>query len=125
MDSVTMISELKDKVKSFVAERDWERYHDPKSIAAALCVEAGELLEIFQWDDAETARSRCRDPRYRESVEEELADVVIYALSLANQASMDLSRAVLAKIEKNARKYPVDKVRGQDFVKYGEEGGEW
>lgn len=90
-------------LRSFVAERDWDQFHSPKDLAVALSVEAGELLESFQW------RSEA-DP---EKLREELADVVMYAILLADKSGFDLPEAIMSKLASNAKKYPVEKARGR------------
>ncbi len=110
-DASTTVRELRDRVVAFVHERDWEKYHNPKDIAISMSVEAAELLELFQWrsdsqvdlDDSET----------REAIEDELADVFVYCLSLANAIDCDLSDVTLRKLAKNERKYPADEWRGR------------
>jgi len=103
------IKELQRLVDSYVTERDWKRYHKPKDIAISIAIESSELLELFQWkpDPVETG---ALNDELKSRVGEELADVVIYCACLANSADVDLSGALLDKIQKNRRKYPVGKV---------------
>ena len=102
--------ELRDRLRQFAAERDWDKFHSPKNLATALSVEAAELLEHFQWlSEAESARL---PPEKREQVRDEMADVLIYLVRLADKLDVDLLAAAARKIEKNAQKYPADKVRG-------------
>jgi dCTP diphosphatase len=101
---------LRAALRTFAAERDWDQFHSPRNLATALAVEAAELLEPFQWLTDE--QSRDLSPDARTAVEEELADVLLYLVRLADRLDVDLERAAMAKIEKNARKYPVDKARG-------------
>ena len=105
-DEKTPVARLKRLVSDFVAARRWESYHVPKNLAMALVVEAGELVEIFQWLTPAEASAVVEDPEGRARVEEELADVLCYVLALANALGIDLSAAVAAKMVKNARKYP-------------------
>lgn len=98
------------KVRKFRDERDWQQFHDPKSLAASICIEAAELLELFQWLSPDEARREAAEKRER--VSEELADVAIYLIELADIAGIDLAGAIEAKLEKNAAKYPVEKSRG-------------
>ena len=97
-------------VLRFRDERDWKQFHNPKDVALSLLLEAGELLEIFQWKDAagvaEAAQARKAD------LADELADVLSYTLLMAHELGIDLGAALQAKLEKNARKYPVDKAKG-------------
>lgn len=111
-DSETTLGDLKRAVARFAEERDWEQFHSLKNLSMALAGEAAELMEPFQWlKDGEDFRLMEED-RKRTAVEEELADVVIYALQFANRAGVDLSAAIEAKMEKNAVKYPVEESRG-------------
>lgn len=114
-DGKTTLAELKSSVMDFVRERDWERFHSPKNLSMALAAEAAELMEHFLWDTPE-ASSRKTDT---EEVADELADVLIYALEFANISGIDLTRAIEAKMRKNALKYPVEKSRGKS-LKYTE-----
>lgn len=98
------------KIRKFRDDRDWKRFHDPKNLAASVCIEAGELLELFQWMSGEEATRFAADNRER--VSEEIADVAIYLIELADITGIDLVRAIEAKLEKNAKKYPVEKSRG-------------
>jgi NTP pyrophosphatase (non-canonical NTP hydrolase) len=104
------IEELKQRLRAFAAERDWEQYHSPKNLAMALIVEAAELVEHFQW--LSEAQSRALDPGKREQVAQELADVFIYLVRLADRLDIDLLDAAGRKIVLNAEKYPADQVRG-------------
>jgi len=102
--------ELRDALRAFAAERDWDQFHSPRNLATALAVEAAELLEPFQWLTDEQSRSL--PPQARVAVEEELADVLLYLIRLADKLDMDLVAAARAKVVKNAAKYPVEKWRG-------------
>ena len=104
------ILRLRDQLRQFAAERDWDQFHSPKNLAAALSVEAAELLEPFQWLSEE--QSRLLPPESLEKVTQELADVFLYLIRLADRLNVDLVAAAARKIELNARKYPVDKCRG-------------
>ena len=110
-DAATTLQDLRERMAAFVRERDWEQYHTPKNLSMSIAIEAAELMEHFQWLSAE--ESRALDPVALQEVGEELADIVIYALSLANALDFDLADTVLAKMEKNARTYPADQVRGK------------
>jgi NTP pyrophosphatase (non-canonical NTP hydrolase) len=102
-----MIQALKQLLVEFRDERDWKKFHDPKNLAEAISIEAAELLELFLWKDpADVARSITSDRKFRKSVEQELADVLCFSLSLANVAKIDVARAVKEKIEANRIKYP-------------------
>ena len=95
------------KVLKFRDERDWKQFHDPKSLASSICIEAAELLELFQWLTPDQARQQATDKRER--VSEEIADVAIYLIELADITGIDLAQAIEAKLEKNAAKYPAVK----------------
>ena len=112
-DSQTTLSDLKTRILAFARERDWEQFHAPKNLSMALAAEAGELMEHFLWVGAEASGEIVRNPAKRGKIEEELADVVIYALEFANVTGIDLSAAIERKMAANALKYPVDKARGR------------
>lgn len=118
-DATTTVGELKARALAFARERDWEQFHAPKNLAMALAAEAGELMEHFLWDTPEASRERTRDPARRAKIEEELADVVIYALEFANMSGIDVAAAIERKMRRNAEKYPVDKAKGRS-AKYNE-----
>lgn len=107
---ITKLEQLATAVKEFGRERDWHQYHDPKNLAAALIVEAAELLEPFQWLTPE--QSLNLPPDKHEAVRQEMADVLIYLVSLANCLEIDLLKAAEDKLAINAAKYPVEKARG-------------
>ena len=118
MDSKTTIAELKDQVTRFRDAREWGKFNDVKSLAEALVIESGELLEIFLWKDKETISEALKSsPKYREALSDEVADVFIYLLQLVHDSGVDLSEAVAKKMEKNARKYPVEEWKGK-MTKY-------
>jgi dCTP diphosphatase len=104
------IDELRQRLREFARERDWEQFHSPKNLAMALIVEAAELVEHFQW--LTEMQSGALEPERREQVAQELADVFIYLVRLADRLDIDLLDAAERKISLNARKYPADKVRG-------------
>jgi NTP pyrophosphatase (non-canonical NTP hydrolase) len=112
-DSNTTVRELRDAIARFVRERDWERFHDPKNLAMSIAIEAAELMEPLQWARSDEVPARLADPSLRQALTDELADVVCYVLSLANRLDIDLASAVLAKVERNARKYPAERFRGR------------
>ena len=104
------LDELRARLRSFAAERDWRQFHAPKNLAIALSVEAAELLEHFQWlSEDDSRRLPAADLA---KVREEIADVLLYLVRLADELNVDLAAAARDKIELNARKYPVDKARG-------------
>jgi NTP pyrophosphatase (non-canonical NTP hydrolase) len=100
-------------VRQFVAQRDWNQFHTPKNLVMALAIEAAELMEHFQWIGVEQSRDVGRDADKRQQVGEELADVVCYALALANELDLDVSSTVRDKMQKNEAKYPAAEYRGR------------
>jgi dCTP diphosphatase len=104
------IAEVQARIREFVAERDWERFHTPKNVAAALSVEAAELLEIFTWLTPEESSELA--PPERQHAAEEVADVLVYSLRLADLLGIDVDEAVDAKLRANAVRYPAEAVRG-------------
>ena len=112
-DDCTTIAALRRDVQRFVDERDWRQFHNPKDLCISLSIEAAELLEEFQWLTSEQVDQASQDPEARASVASELADVLIYGLSLANALDLDLSAAVREKLVASGRKYPADRFRGR------------
>ena len=108
---------LQNALREFARERDWEQFHSPKNLATALSVEAAELLEHFQWLTDE--QSRTLDDAKRTAVGEELADVLLYLLQLADKLDIDPLQAAERKLRLNADKYPADRARGRSD-KYNE-----
>ena len=107
---MTEMEKLRDQMREFARLRDWDQFHSPKNLAMALSAEAGELTEIFQW--LTEAQSRSLEPQARTAAGEEIADVLIYLVRLADKLGIDPVAAARAKLVENARKYPVDKARG-------------
>lgn len=104
------LAKLVADLRRFASERDWDQFHSPKNLAAALSVEAGEVLEHFQW--LTEAQSRKLSAKKREQIALELADVLLYLLRLADQLDIDLLDAASRKIKINAKKYPAHRARG-------------
>ena len=98
------LKEIIDKLVEFRDERDWSQFHNPKDLALAINIEAGELLELYLWKNHEEAD--------KEKVKEELADVMAFAFLLADRYGFDIKEIMLDKIKKNGEKYPVDKAKG-------------
>ncbi len=96
--------ELKEKIRRFNRERDWEQFHSPENLAKSVCIEAAELLECFQWDDDFDLNA----------VSEEMADVFTYLIDLADRLDVDLLEVTDRKMDKNALKYPVKKAKGKN-----------
>jgi NTP pyrophosphatase (non-canonical NTP hydrolase) len=112
-DSTTPVAALKEAMQRFVAERDWEQFHSPKNLVMGLAVEAAELMEHFLWVDNEASRQVRHDAARLGEVADEMADVACYLLALSNTLGIDLSEAILAKLAKNAVKYPAEEYRGR------------
>lgn len=111
---------LQQRLREFARERDWDQFHSPKNLSMALIGEAAELVEHFQWLTEEQS-AQLPDEKLR-AVEQELADVFLYLLRLADQLNVDLLAAAAHKIDLNARKYPAEQVRGSS-KKYTEYHG--
>lgn len=109
-DPIDSLDTLRQRIRAFAEARAWERYHTPKNLVMALSVETAELLEPFQWLTPE--ESQHLSPAQREAVRQEIADVLIYLTRLADLLDVDLLEAAADKLAINARKYPVDKARG-------------
>ncbi len=121
---VNPISELQLRLRSYAQERDWEQFHSPKNLSAALAVEASELLEHFQW--LTEAQSATLSADKKEAVAMELADVFLYTLRLADRLQIDLLVAVDRKFIINEQRYPAEKVRGsaKKYHEYDQEGAD-
>jgi dCTP diphosphatase len=102
------IMDIANRLTKFADDRDWGQYHSPKNLAISLAVEAGELLEIFQW----LPDNQPYDEPIRDKASEEIADILIYAIMFSRKMNIDMENAVLRKIDINAKKYPVDKAKG-------------
>jgi NTP pyrophosphatase (non-canonical NTP hydrolase) len=109
---VNELERLRDALRDFASERDWEQFHSPKNLAMALSVEVAELVEHFQWQTEE--QSARPAPEVLAAVREETADVLLYLVRLADRLDIDLVAAADDKLALNARKYPADKVRGSN-----------
>ncbi|MGB0335171.1 MAG: nucleotide pyrophosphohydrolase [Opitutales bacterium] len=118
-DQETNLQEIKDKVLDFAKERDWEQFHSPKNLSMAIAAEAAELMEHFLWQSPEVSRLDMHAKNLRAKVEEELADVFIFAIEFANITGMDIAAIIEAKMAQNAEKYPVEKAKGRS-AKYTE-----
>lgn len=115
MDSKTTLQELKNPVADFIKERDWNQFHFPKNLSMAIALEAAELMEKFTWIEAKASDDELKE--HRQEIEQELADIVILSLAFANRCNIDVSSAVMHKIEEIKKKYPVEKVKGK-YLKY-------
>ena len=112
-DTTATVADLKKLVEDFVVERQWEPFHDPKNLSCSIAIEAAELMEHFQWLRSDQLDAVRRDPAQMELISEELADIVAYALSFAAAMDIDVSKALAAKMKKNALKYPAAQFRGR------------
>lgn len=106
-DHEKTLGELKERVEQFTQSRQWGKAHSPKNLAMSIAIEAAELMEIFQWVESEEAWDYVKDEVIFEHLGEEMADVMIYCLSLANQLDIDVSHIIEDKIVKNGQKYPL------------------
>jgi len=112
-DAHTRVADLRDLCGRFVAERAWETFHSPKNLAMSIAIEAAEIMEHVQWLTDEESRALVRDAPAHQALADELADVVIYCLMLANSAQIDISRAVQGKLTRNQKRFPPEVVRGK------------
>ena len=117
MGNQDSLENLRNRINTFVAERDWTQFHTPKNLAMAMIVEAAELVEHFQWDTP--IESQNLTPVKREAVSHELADTFVYLLRLAEVLQINLIDAANQKIDLNAQKYPIEKAKGSN-AKYTE-----
>jgi dCTP diphosphatase len=112
-DTSTTLAALRNLVREFVEERDWRQFHSPKNLSMSLAIEAAELMEHFQWIDVPASREASLDPARLGPIGEELADVLCYALAMANELGLDITTIVKDKMAKNALKYPAAEFRGR------------
>jgi NTP pyrophosphatase (non-canonical NTP hydrolase) len=110
-DDATTVQQIRELVDQFVSARNWHRFHNPKNLAMSLAIEAGELMEHFQWLTLEQAGDVQGDARRKHDVGEELADCLAYVLAMANTMDIDLSSTLAKKMIRNAEKYPADEVQ--------------
>ena len=115
------LSTIQTRLREFARERNWEQFHSPKNLSMAIASEAGELLELFQWLSVPESKHIMDDPKKASAVREEIADVLIYLVRLADILKIDLLQAADQKIESNARKYPISAAKGTTR-KYNELG---
>jgi dCTP diphosphatase len=124
-DADATLAELKKRVRDFRDRRQWERFHTPKNLSMAIAVEAAELMEQFQWLAPDESWELAKDEGGLEMMKEELADIIIYALSFANCLELDVTTAVVDKLAKNTEKYPETDYRGRSSWLESRERGEW
>jgi len=109
-NSMNDLNQIRDRIRKFRDERDWMQFHNPKNLACSISIEANELLEHFQWSTAE--ESLLVAQKKKTDIAQEIADVAIYVIELADNLGIDLKRAILDKLAHNAEKYPKNVVRG-------------
>lgn len=119
MDNSTNLQALKQSVKDFCEDRDWDQFHNIKDLSLALSIESAELLEIFRWKDAGELKALLSKPEKVEAVSDEMADIFFFLLRISQMYDIDLSKGLQNKIKKNALKYPIEKSRGKNN-KYNE-----
>ncbi len=122
-DETMTIAQLRRMLADFVAEREWEKYHDPKNLSMAIAIETAELMEHFQWVRNEELPELLRDEGRRAEIADEVADIACFLLALANALDLDLSDAVRDKMKRNAAKYPADVFRGRYYKPAAPETG--
>ena len=119
MDKDTRIQDIKDRIKKYCEDRDWDQFHNPKELAIGVITEASEVLEHFRFKSEEEMEQFFKDPKKREDIEDEMADVLYFLFRLAQKYDVDLSEAFKRKMNKNERRYPVEKFKGSN-KKYNE-----
>jgi len=118
-DQERKIHDLKEKIREFCEAREWDQFHNAKDLAIALSIEASELLEIFRWKDSKEVELLFKDNIKKENIEDEMADILYFLVRIAQRYNLDLSEALEKKMEKNEKKYPIDKAKGSN-KKYNE-----
>lgn len=119
MDKATSIEQLKELVKIFCEERDWDQYHNAKDLAIGIITESSELLEHFRFKSGKEVEELFEQKRKKEEISEELADILFFILRLAEKYKIDLSQELQKKLEKNSERYPIEKSKGLN-KKYNE-----
>jgi NTP pyrophosphatase (non-canonical NTP hydrolase) len=114
MDQETNIHTLKEKIRKFCEDRDWDQFHNAKDLAIALIIENAELLEHFRWKSDKEIKEMFDDKVKKENIEDEMADVLYFLVRIAQKYNIDLSEALERKMAKNEKRYPVDKSRGSN-----------
>ncbi len=113
------ISDMQNIIKSFCEERDWDQFHNPKDLAIGISTEASELLDLFRFKSEEQIDFMFKDRLNRTRIDDELADIFFFVLRFAQKNDINLEEALMLKLDKNATKYPVEKVKGKN-LKYNE-----
>lgn len=109
-DTTTTVAQLREHMAAFVAERDWQQYHNPKNLSMSIAIEAAELMEKFQFLSPEQAHEAIKVNK--EEIAQELADVMAYVFSFANQCDIDIAKEFGNKMILNAKKYPIEQTKG-------------
>ena len=104
-----VLEKLRKIQAQFASNRNWDKYHRPKNLAMALSVEVSELVEIFQWLDNDEIKLKLENKKFKESIEDEIADILLYLIRIAEKTEIDIEKVTLNKIEKNRKKYPINK----------------
>jgi NTP pyrophosphatase (non-canonical NTP hydrolase) len=112
------LKKLQEKVVKFRDDRDWKQFHTPKDLAMSIAIEAAELMECFQWKNKEEVENYVKSEKSIE-IEEEMADIIVYLLNLSDVLGVDIIKAANEKLDKNNKKYPVEKSKG-NAKKYSE-----
>ncbi|MHA1136200.1 MAG: nucleotide pyrophosphohydrolase [Candidatus Thorarchaeota archaeon] len=112
------LSEILEIVREFVRERDWDQYNLPLNLAASTSIEAGELLELFQWKTNEDVVEALKEEKFRDELASEIADVLVYLLRVADTCGIDPAKAFAEKMKKNREKYPIDYWKGKAPSKF-------
>lgn len=112
-DATDSLASLKQTMQTFVDERQWRPFHDPKNLSMAIATEAAELMEHFRWLSNEESRAIAASEADMQAVRDELADIMCFVLSFANSLNIDISSAIRSKLVKNAEKYPAAKYQGR------------
>ena len=114
MDKETNIQEIKDYVKKYCEDRDWDQFHSPKELAIGIITEASEVLEHFRFKSEKEMKELLDDSKKREDIEDEIADVLMFICRFAQMYNVDLSEAFKRKIKKSEKKYPIEKAKGSN-----------
>jgi dCTP diphosphatase len=114
MDHENDIETLRAHVQAFITERNWDHYHTPKNLAMSIAIEAAELMEHFQWLTNQQSFEILQDDHDRAQVVDELADILIYCLSLVNKINTDIGAAILDKLSRNEERYPIGYMPTED-----------
>jgi len=121
-DDNTTFKEIREEIEKFRSERDWHQFHTPKNLSMAISVESGELAEHFLWKDPEEVKNYLENENKFKEVKEELADVLIFSLIMAQELNIDTTQIIKEKIEENRKKYPKEKAKGsaKKYTEYGD-----